>query len=161
MSWTDLDESERERHRARWEREERQERRRELTASRVRRHRQRAADTEAEENGYRDGRLTLLPPMGRWTDRAACIDMDPDLFNSPTERRNANPNITSAQLLKDQQRAAVACRSCPVQRECYADGLGQKFATGIWGGRLLDERVQPLNLIARLNDGPLYQRTAA
>jgi hypothetical protein len=161
MTWAELPEEDRERIRARWQ-EERHVRRRQQTAERVRRHRARTADQEGEEIDHKAGRLLRLPQMDRsWLDRAACHGMDPLLFWHPTERRNANPGITDIQLLRDQRTAARTCAGCPVQRDCYADGLTTK-AAGIWGGRLLGpDREQPINLISRLHEGRLYRKEQA
>lgn len=61
-----------------------------------------------------------------WMSRAACRDVDPDLFFPQTA---------------SEMRAAIAiCDGCPVKEECgaYADStrLNGYPITGVWGGKL-------------------------
>jgi hypothetical protein len=130
-----------------------------------RRERANAKGVEYEEDAHRAARVVLMPAMDRtWLKGAACAGMDPLLFWHPTERRNADRNITDLQLLRDQRTAARTCDACPVQRPCYSDGL-TTGATGIWGGRLLggvnNRNDQPINLINRLHEGRLYRKEQA
>lgn len=59
-----------------------------------------------------------------WRERAACRDVDPDLF-FPLSEAEGDP-------------AKAICRACPVRRQCrdWAINVGEAF--GIWGG--LSER---------------------
>lgn len=64
--------------------------------------------------------------MGDWRDKAACRDMDPDLF-FPTTRG-------------EERLALKTCSTCPVIHECarYAAELALINGyplQGIWGGR--------------------------
>lgn len=59
-----------------------------------------------------------------WVTDAACRGMNPDVFFP------ARGEPTAA--------AKAICRECPVQTECAAYGMGEKF--GIWGGNSERER---------------------
>lgn len=64
--------------------------------------------------------------MGDWRNKAACRDMDPDLFFSATQ--------------VEERLARKACSTCPVIHECerYAAELAVINGyplQGIWGGR--------------------------
>lgn len=66
-----------------------------------------------------------------WRDRAACKDVDPDLF-FPTS--NTGPAL-------DQIEAAKAvCRACPVQRICLEFAMMTNQQHGIWGGTTDEQR---------------------
>jgi WhiB family redox-sensing transcriptional regulator len=67
---------------------------------------------------------------GVWTDQAACIDMDTDIFFP--SKGNAFYQIAEAK---------AACARCPVQVECleYALTMGRELI-GIFGGMTDNER---------------------
>ncbi|WP_337993964.1 WhiB family transcriptional regulator [Actinomycetospora lutea] len=64
-----------------------------------------------------------------WQARAACRDVDPELFFPASQDYTASPNVRA--LIA----AGEVCGRCPVRRECltYAVDSGQTF--GIWAGR--------------------------
>lgn len=64
----------------------------------------------------------------RWTDRAACLTVDPELFF---------PNESDAHAVRD---AKVVCNRCLVRDTCGVENLGEK--EGIWGGMDSAERKQ-------------------
>lgn len=55
-----------------------------------------------------------------WMARARCRDFDPEAM---FQKRAA-----------DQQRAALACKGCPVRGECLAYSLELRPEFGVWGG---------------------------
>lgn len=67
---------------------------------------------------------------GSWRDRAACRDMDSELFF---------PIGTTGLALDQAERAKAVCASCPVSPQCleFAMSTGQN---GVWGGLTEDER---------------------
>ncbi len=50
-----------------------------------------------------------------WEHRAACLDLDPELF-FPDRSEDPHPV------------ALRACARCPVRRDCYAAGVGDKWS---------------------------------
>ncbi|MGH3921683.1 MAG: WhiB family transcriptional regulator [Pseudonocardiaceae bacterium] len=66
----------------------------------------------------------------RWRDRAACRDMDSELFF---------PIGTTGPALDQAERAKAVCAGCPVSSQCleFAMSTGQN---GVWGGLTEDER---------------------
>lgn len=75
----------------------------------------------------KDGRHQDLGSMpGEWTERAACLPEDPDLF-FPT--RGADVNA-----------AKEVCAGCPVRAECLDYALASGQHHGIWGGTSERER---------------------
>lgn len=73
-----------------------------------------------------------LPPMGRWAADAACKDADPTWFDL---RDRDEPGLDSAEVLRNQVKAAQLCAGCPVRAECLADARANQWV-GVWGGRL-------------------------
>lgn len=67
-----------------------------------------------------------------WRDRAACLDMDTNLF-FPEAGRNAYRQV---------ERAKRICSTCPVRQECldYALEFPDRSMPGIWGGTTEGER---------------------
>jgi WhiB family transcriptional regulator, redox-sensing transcriptional regulator len=65
-----------------------------------------------------------------WRHRAACRDMDPELFF---------PLGTSNACLPQIQAAKQTCRTCPVRQPCLRWALDSGDA-GVWGGTTDDER---------------------
>lgn len=62
----------------------------------------------------------------KWKDKAKCLNLDTNLFFDKYEEteslRSAVDNL---------------CRSCPVQRTCFAVGISNK-EWGVWGGVYLE-----------------------
>lgn len=69
--------------------------------------------------------------MTTWLDRAACRDVDPEIFFP-----------TGAGELADRQlvRAKAICRRCPVRPECLRSAQFHASGDGVWGGLDADER---------------------
>ena len=59
-----------------------------------------------------------------WRDRAACANVDPELFYPEKGGKN--------------DKAKAVCRGCPVKVECAKDALAMGDRWGVWGG--LSER---------------------
>ena len=66
-----------------------------------------------------------------WRDRAACRDMDPDLFF---------PIGTTGPALDQIESAKGICRVCPVRELCLEYALATNQEAGIWGGTSEEER---------------------
>ena len=73
--------------------------------------------------------------MTDWRHRAACRDVDPELFFPIGE--------TGPALLQIEE-ARVVCLRCPVRRECLDWALepGNGVTDGVWGGLSEEERRQ-------------------
>lgn len=74
-----------------------------------------------------------------WRQRAACRDVDPELFF---------PIGTSGPALLQAEQAKAVCRRCPVTDECLQWALEHGEDAGVWGGmteleRRLMMRPQP------------------
>lgn len=69
--------------------------------------------------------------MTDWLDRAACRDVDPEIF-FPT----GNGVLAERQAT----RAKVVCRRCPVRPECLRSARHHASGDGVWGGLDADER---------------------
>jgi WhiB family redox-sensing transcriptional regulator len=65
-----------------------------------------------------------------WQERAACRDVDPDLFF---------PVSTDGRSLAQAAEAQAVCSLCPVDRECLDFALRRR-ESGVWGGTTEDER---------------------
>jgi WhiB family redox-sensing transcriptional regulator len=65
-----------------------------------------------------------------WRDRAACRDVDPDLFF---------PIGTAGESLLQIDEAKLICQTCPVRGPCLRWALDSGSA-GVWGGTTEDER---------------------
>lgn len=66
-----------------------------------------------------------------WQLRAACRNMDPDLFFSLGSGKNALDQI---------DRAKAVCGACAVRAACLDYALTTRQEYGIWGGASEDER---------------------
>jgi WhiB family redox-sensing transcriptional regulator len=66
-----------------------------------------------------------------WRSRAACRDVDPDLFF---------PIGTSGQALLQIDEAKQICRTCMVRRPCLRWALERGEDAGVWGGTTEEER---------------------
>lgn len=64
-----------------------------------------------------------------WWSRAACKDLDPDLFHPIGP--SAAQGIEAARRI---------CRACPVSRQCLNLAIELGEPAGIWGGRTPEER---------------------
>jgi hypothetical protein len=77
---------------------------------------------------------TARPTGSRWRERAACRDVDPELFfptakpGTPAHDRQAAP-------------AKKVCRRCPVREQCLTDALA-RLPHGVAGGLTEHEREQ-------------------
>jgi WhiB family redox-sensing transcriptional regulator len=78
--------------------------------------------------------LTL--PRVDWH-RAACRDLDPDLF-APRDGEGEEEG-----RLRDAVQFCVQS-GCPVRKECLEYALNTKQPTGVWGGLLTTEREELL-----------------
>jgi WhiB family redox-sensing transcriptional regulator len=67
-----------------------------------------------------------------WTDHAACLGKDPELFYPP-KGENA-------------QDAKAICRVCPVAIICLNYALARRERYGVWGGMTEKERRRLLRL---------------
>lgn len=66
-----------------------------------------------------------------WSDRAACLGAEPDLFF---------PVGNSGVAVSDTAAAKAICSSCPVIGECRSYAFHSRQAFGVWGGMDEDER---------------------
>lgn len=86
--------------------------------------------------------MSLRPPVTqpistergvRWQDRAACLDVDPELFYSPEGERGASRRAR-------EDRAKAVCSTCPVLLRCRREALDTSEPYGTWGGLSETER---------------------
>ena len=66
-----------------------------------------------------------------WRSRAACIDVDPELFF---------PIGTTGSAVDQTDEAKRVCARCPVREDCLEFALASNQDAGIWGGLNEDER---------------------
>lgn len=66
-----------------------------------------------------------------WRERAACRDVDPDLFF---------PIGTTGPTLVQIDEAKAVCARCPVRERCLQCALDVGQVEGIWGGTTENER---------------------
>ena len=73
-----------------------------------------------------------------WQDRAACKDVNPELFFAAEAERGLRKR--ARELL-----AKSLCGTCPVRRECanHAADVGELY--GVWGGVTEEEREPALH----------------
>lgn len=64
-----------------------------------------------------------------WMQRAACLDIDPEIFYP--EKGN---HLAATQARK-------VCRGCPVQSDCLTHALERGERFGIWGGKTAKQRA--------------------
>lgn len=69
--------------------------------------------------------------MSDWRDRAACRDVDPELFFPPSEIGPGADQIVEAKAV---------CRRCPVVAECLSQAMGEGQNHGVWGAMSSHER---------------------
>ncbi|MGW0803842.1 WhiB family transcriptional regulator [Nonomuraea sp. NPDC002799] len=60
-----------------------------------------------------------------WTRRAACLDLDPELFF---------PISMDGPSQSQVQQAKQVCGGCPVREPCLSYALDTRQAYGVWGG---------------------------
>ncbi|MDQ3452270.1 MAG: WhiB family transcriptional regulator [Actinomycetota bacterium] len=61
-----------------------------------------------------------------WRDRAACRDMNVELFYSTDEA------VTRSALR--------VCEGCPVRQTCFSAAMAEREAFGVWGGTVEAQR---------------------
>ncbi|MER5884546.1 WhiB family transcriptional regulator [Streptomyces sp. NPDC001941] len=66
-----------------------------------------------------------------WSQRAACLEVDPELFF---------PVGSKGPALRQEAEAKAVCDRCPVRRQCLAYALDAGQLAGVWGGTNEDER---------------------
>jgi WhiB family redox-sensing transcriptional regulator len=66
-----------------------------------------------------------------WRDRAACRDVDPELFF---------PVGTSGPALLQLEEAKAVCRGCAAKEECLRWAMDSGQESGVWGGTGEEER---------------------
>jgi WhiB family transcriptional regulator, redox-sensing transcriptional regulator len=66
-----------------------------------------------------------------WRRRAACQDLDPELFF---------PIGTTGSALDQANQAKTVCARCPVIEACLEWALNTNQQNGVWGGTTEDER---------------------
>jgi WhiB family redox-sensing transcriptional regulator len=87
--------------------------------------------------------------MSDYRHRAACRDVDPELFFP----------IGSGPIAEAQTaRAKAVCQTCAVIRECLRWAVDTGQTEGVWGGTDVAERRE--DLISRVQRGPLRPRRA-
>lgn len=77
------------------------------------------------------GPAAPLTHIDDWRDRAACRDMDPDMFF---------PIGTTGPALDQIEAAKGICRVCEVREECLEYALMTNQEAGIWGETSEEER---------------------
>ena len=138
--------------------EERKERSRETSRA----WKARKADAENREVQLHSAVLTLLPPLGRWIDRASCADKNipAEWFLMPIDRED----VPAEQLLTEQRKVAHLCGACPVRIDCLNEARRNRFV-GTWGGVLRSIGHPEQNLIATHRVGatstPIEESAAA
>ncbi|WP_423213655.1 WhiB family transcriptional regulator [Pseudonocardia sediminis] len=68
-----------------------------------------------------------------WQMRAACRDLDSELFFHPSNERGPAANARD-------RAAKVVCSGCPVLEECRSHALDVHEPYGVWGGLTARER---------------------
>jgi len=68
--------------------------------------------------------------MAKWQHRAACRNVDPELFFPLNEDPNGGPILA----------AKAVCAGCPVTDECLRFALTHGLDDGVFGGLTADER---------------------
>jgi WhiB family redox-sensing transcriptional regulator len=81
-----------------------------------------------------------------WREKAACKNLDINLFFPDTERQ-------SALSRKNNLKVKSICKKCPVQTNCIAYAMDNQIEYGMWGGFSSLERKE-LNKILNLKEVP-------
>lgn len=71
-------------------------------------------------------------PSRNWRPRAACQDVDPELF-FPSDRGGPAAEAQAA-------KAKAVCAGCPVREQCLDWALSHSLGHGVWGGLTEEER---------------------
>lgn len=79
-------------------------------------------------------------PFGEWRRKAACLDLDPNLFFPAGEGLAAQEQAKKAKKI---------CGSCAVQAQCLDFAVTTKQESGIWGGKTEAEIKSLLRANAR------------
>ena len=82
-----------------------------------------------------------IPSWYPWRERAACRDLDTDLFFPVGEGPEAQAQADAAKMV---------CESCPVREECLTFALTTRQEAGIFGGMTEEERRRHRRREARL-----------
>jgi WhiB family transcriptional regulator, redox-sensing transcriptional regulator len=72
-----------------------------------------------------------------WQLRAACRDIDTDVFFHPEHERGPAKD-------RRDRRAKRVCARCPVIEACRRHALGVREPYGVWGGMTVAERAELL-----------------
>lgn len=68
-------------------------------------------------------------------------DSNPDAW-FPESPQGAQTPAKMKLIAMEISRAIGLCNTCPMQKECYAEGMEPKnLAYGVWGGKLAGERI--------------------
>lgn len=70
---------------------------------------------------------------GDWSNQAACLEEDPELFFPVGESVTAQRQTRQAQAV---------CEACPVRNPCLTFALNTNIAYGVWGGTAPMERAR-------------------
>lgn len=88
------------------------------------------------------------PRTVRWGTRAACADVDPDLFLEATQAESESVGGIPTRLPRVREAMAI-CRRCPVRSECDATALSSTdvppsgvVASRYWGSRSGRDQVR-------------------
>jgi WhiB family redox-sensing transcriptional regulator len=72
-----------------------------------------------------------------WASRAACSDMDTDLFYPEASLDERKKGVWNP---ADYEAARQVCLGCPVRPECYEYAMATEEEWGMWGGFTPEER---------------------
>ncbi|MER7926027.1 WhiB family transcriptional regulator [Streptomyces sp. NPDC096057] len=86
-----------------------------------------------------------------WREKAACADVDPDLF-FPI----GNGGLTLFQISE----AKAVCARCPVRERCLRWALDVGQVEGVWGGTTENERRAARRRSARKNTEPISAKAS-
>lgn len=75
-----------------------------------------------------------------WTEHAACLTQDPDLFF---------PVGTTGPAVEQVRAAKAVCARCPVVTPCLEHALTTGQRAGVWGGTTEEERQALRRRLAR------------
>lgn len=65
------------------------------------------------------------PPVSAWTEQAACVGADQEMFF---------PDKVGLSAVREKNKAAKICRGCPVRKQCLAAALANCEMHGVWAG---------------------------
>ncbi|MEV7908058.1 WhiB family transcriptional regulator [Streptomyces anulatus] len=81
------------------------------------------------------------PRCETWQDRAACRQVDPELFFPAVNDVTGSPGAETRAYAK----AKKICARCPVRSQCAAYALARDERYGLWGGMTPRQRQRLLN----------------